>query len=53
MLDNVGVIPFKNNKERKILFRKLRNEFGLNCEIWVENYLLFYQFKVSPDVMYL
>jgi hypothetical protein len=53
MLRNIGVIPYKNNNERKVLFKQLRDEFGQDCKIWAENYLLFYQYKVTPDTIYL
>ena len=53
MLNNFGAIPYKNNKERKRLFHKLKSELGLDCKIWAEDNILFYKYKVDPDVMYL
>jgi hypothetical protein len=53
VLKNIGTIPYKNNKERKKVFKLIRDEFGNDCRIWVENNLLFYEFKTKPDVRYL
>jgi hypothetical protein len=53
MLKNIGSVPYKNNKDRKRIFKLIRDEYGMNCIIWVEDNLLFYEYKTNPDVRYL
>lgn len=53
MLKNIGSIPYTNNKHRKQLFKMLKSELGTEIKIWVEDNIMFYEYKVSPDVMYL
>jgi hypothetical protein len=53
MLRNVGVIPYKNNNHRKALFKMLKSELGNDIKIWVENNIMYYEYKTDPDVMYL
>lgn len=53
MLKIFGSVSFRNNKERKRLFKQLKDELGSDSKIWAENYTLFYQCKVNPDIRYL
>lgn len=53
MLRNIGSIPYTNNKHRKVLFKMLKSELGADIKIWVEDNIMFYEYRVSPDAMYL
>jgi hypothetical protein len=52
MLKIIGSVPFKNNKERRLIFRKIKNEFGQECQIWVEDNVLFYKYKINSETAY-
>ena len=53
MLPVIGVIEFVNNKDRKRKFKLIKTEFGDDVTVWVEDKLLYYKLKVSPDTVYL
>jgi hypothetical protein len=48
-----GSVEFRNNKERKRLFKQLKDELGSDSKIWAEGYTLYYQSNANPDTIYL
>jgi hypothetical protein len=52
---NYGCIVCKNNKDRKLQFKKLKNELKSkhNCSIWYENNTLLYSYQSTRKEMYI
>jgi hypothetical protein len=51
---NYGCVPCRCNKERKLLYKKLKRELGSkpDCSIWYENNMILYQYKTNRQEMF-
>jgi hypothetical protein len=52
---NYGCVPCRCNKERKLLYKKLKKELGSKqcCSIWYESNMLLYSYKTTKDEMFI
>jgi hypothetical protein len=48
-----GCVPYKNKRERKQIYRKLKDELGSSCYIYSENKMLIYQMTAPRSECYI
>jgi hypothetical protein len=51
---NYGIVPCKNNKERKLIYKQLKSELSdkPNCSIWYEKNDVLYSYQYTRKQMF-